>query len=192
MMLYENATSASLSIGENEDEKLNEVVQEAWKYNRECKLLRDTLQSFSWNGRSLNYVFPQECKEVIVFRTCRLSGDWAWAIFKWSRAGEICSRFIASEPPSHTLWEKRPSDLRIPSRLPELFTASLKSSILWNGERGQSTTESTLLICLAYGKCVSLKINECQIRYLLNFFPTGKHLYLKVYFSSCFCIVFLL
>ncbi|XP_067395612.1 MAP kinase-activated protein kinase 5 isoform X3 [Emydura macquarii macquarii] len=37
--------------GENEDEKLNEVVREAWKYNRECKLLRDTLQSFSWNGR---------------------------------------------------------------------------------------------------------------------------------------------
>ncbi|XP_040107227.1 MAP kinase-activated protein kinase 5 [Oryx dammah] len=37
--------------GENEDEKLNEVVQEAWKYNRECKLLRDALQSFSWNGR---------------------------------------------------------------------------------------------------------------------------------------------
>ncbi|XP_077163670.1 MAP kinase-activated protein kinase 5 isoform X3 [Paroedura picta] len=37
--------------GENEDEKLNEVVQEAWKYNRECKLLRDTLQTFSWNGR---------------------------------------------------------------------------------------------------------------------------------------------
>ncbi|XP_049554592.1 MAP kinase-activated protein kinase 5 isoform X10 [Orcinus orca] len=39
--------------GENEDEKLNEVVQEAWKYNRECKLLRDTLQSFSWNGLEL-------------------------------------------------------------------------------------------------------------------------------------------
>ncbi|KAG8146005.1 hypothetical protein E2320_012433 [Naja naja] len=37
--------------GENEDEKLNEVMQEAWKYNRECKLLRDTLQTFSWNGR---------------------------------------------------------------------------------------------------------------------------------------------
>lgn len=37
--------------GENEDEKLNEVMQEAWKYNRECKLLRDSLQSFSWNGR---------------------------------------------------------------------------------------------------------------------------------------------
>ncbi|KAJ7309825.1 hypothetical protein JRQ81_007896 [Phrynocephalus forsythii] len=36
--------------GENEDEKLNEVMQEAWKYNRECKLLRDTLQTFSWNG----------------------------------------------------------------------------------------------------------------------------------------------
>lgn len=25
-------------------------MQEAWKYNRECKLLRDTLQTFSWNG----------------------------------------------------------------------------------------------------------------------------------------------
>ncbi|GAB1290121.1 Non-specific serine/threonine protein kinase [Apodemus speciosus] len=37
--------------GEDEDEKLNEVVQEAWKYNRDCKLLRDALQSFSWNGR---------------------------------------------------------------------------------------------------------------------------------------------
>uniref|UniRef100_A0A8C8TQF3 non-specific serine/threonine protein kinase n=1 Tax=Peromyscus maniculatus bairdii TaxID=230844 RepID=A0A8C8TQF3_PERMB len=37
--------------GENEDERLNEVMQEAWKYNRECKLLRDALQSFSWNGR---------------------------------------------------------------------------------------------------------------------------------------------
>ncbi|OBS58847.1 hypothetical protein A6R68_10044 [Neotoma lepida] len=36
---------------ENEDERLNEVMQEAWKYNRECKLLRDALQSFSWNGR---------------------------------------------------------------------------------------------------------------------------------------------
>lgn len=38
--------------GENEDEKLNEVMQEAWKYNRECKLLRDTLQTFSWNGEA--------------------------------------------------------------------------------------------------------------------------------------------
>ncbi|XP_026643162.1 MAP kinase-activated protein kinase 5 isoform X3 [Microtus ochrogaster] len=37
--------------GENEDERLNEVMQEAWKYNRDCKLLRDALQSFSWNGR---------------------------------------------------------------------------------------------------------------------------------------------
>ncbi|XP_072271957.1 MAP kinase-activated protein kinase 5 isoform X1 [Pyxicephalus adspersus] len=37
--------------GENEDEKLNEVVHEAWEYNRDCKLLRDTLQSFSWNGQ---------------------------------------------------------------------------------------------------------------------------------------------
>ncbi|CAJ0942918.1 unnamed protein product [Ranitomeya imitator] len=39
--------------GENEDEKLNEVVLEAWEYNRDCKLLRDTLQSFSWNGEIL-------------------------------------------------------------------------------------------------------------------------------------------
>lgn len=53
MMPQEDTTSSSLSIGENEDEKLNEVMQEAWKYNRECKLLRDTLQSFSWNGRNL-------------------------------------------------------------------------------------------------------------------------------------------
>lgn len=37
--------------GENEDEKLNELMQEAWQYNKDCKLLRDTLQSFSWNGR---------------------------------------------------------------------------------------------------------------------------------------------
>ncbi|XP_071998959.1 MAP kinase-activated protein kinase 5 [Engystomops pustulosus] len=37
--------------GENEDEKLNEVVLEAWECNRDCKLLRDTLQSFSWNGQ---------------------------------------------------------------------------------------------------------------------------------------------
>ncbi|OCT98436.1 MAP kinase-activated protein kinase 5 isoform X1 [Xenopus laevis] len=40
--------------GENEDEKLNEVVQEAWQYNRDCQLLRDTLQSFSWNGRGFS------------------------------------------------------------------------------------------------------------------------------------------
>ncbi|XP_064424266.1 MAP kinase-activated protein kinase 5 isoform X3 [Latimeria chalumnae] len=38
--------------GENEDEKLNEVMQEAWKYNKDCKLLRDALQSLSWNGRA--------------------------------------------------------------------------------------------------------------------------------------------
>ncbi|KAF5929296.1 hypothetical protein HPG69_019317 [Diceros bicornis minor] len=50
---YENAHSVPKIAfqRENEDEKLNEVMQEAWKYNRECKLLRDTLQSFSWNGR---------------------------------------------------------------------------------------------------------------------------------------------
>ncbi|XP_038629777.1 MAP kinase-activated protein kinase 5 isoform X3 [Scyliorhinus canicula] len=40
--------------GENEDEKLNEVMQEAWKYNKDCKFLRDMLQSLSWNGRRFN------------------------------------------------------------------------------------------------------------------------------------------
>ncbi|XP_078083459.1 MAP kinase-activated protein kinase 5 [Mustelus asterias] len=40
--------------GENEDEKLNEVMQEAWKYNKDCKCLRDMLQSLSWNGRRFN------------------------------------------------------------------------------------------------------------------------------------------
>lgn len=52
MMLHKIETSSPfLPIGENEDERLNEVMQEAWKYNRECKLLRDALQSFSWNGK---------------------------------------------------------------------------------------------------------------------------------------------
>lgn len=53
MMLQKSETSCPfLPTGENEDEKLNEVMQEAWKYNRDCKLLRDTLQSFSWNGET--------------------------------------------------------------------------------------------------------------------------------------------
>ncbi|XP_043924553.1 MAP kinase-activated protein kinase 5 [Protopterus annectens] len=37
--------------GENEDEKLNELMQEAWNYNKDCRALRDALQSLSWNGR---------------------------------------------------------------------------------------------------------------------------------------------
>ncbi len=37
--------------GENEDEKLNEVMYEAWRFNRDCKLLRDGLQGLSWDGR---------------------------------------------------------------------------------------------------------------------------------------------
>lgn len=45
-------SSSFLCIGENEDERLDEVMQEAWKYNRECKLLRDALQGFSWNGKT--------------------------------------------------------------------------------------------------------------------------------------------
>lgn len=39
--------------GENEDEKLNEVMYEAWRFNRDCKLLRDGLQGLSWNGKCL-------------------------------------------------------------------------------------------------------------------------------------------
>lgn len=49
----------SLPVGENEDERLNEVMQEAWKYNRECKLLRDALQSFSWDGKTALPVLTQ-------------------------------------------------------------------------------------------------------------------------------------
>lgn len=37
--------------GENEDEKLNEVMYDAWRFNRDCKLLRDGLQGLSWDGR---------------------------------------------------------------------------------------------------------------------------------------------
>lgn len=38
--------------GENEDEKLNELMYEAWRINRDCELLRDGLQGLSWDGRS--------------------------------------------------------------------------------------------------------------------------------------------
>lgn len=37
--------------GENEDEKLNEVMYEAWRFNRDCKQLRDGLQGLSWDGQ---------------------------------------------------------------------------------------------------------------------------------------------
>uniref|UniRef100_A0A671KYS4 non-specific serine/threonine protein kinase n=1 Tax=Sinocyclocheilus anshuiensis TaxID=1608454 RepID=A0A671KYS4_9TELE len=40
--------------GDNEDEKLNEVMHEAWRFNRDCKLLRDGLQGLSWDGRSFS------------------------------------------------------------------------------------------------------------------------------------------
>uniref|UniRef100_A0A4W4HE09 non-specific serine/threonine protein kinase n=1 Tax=Electrophorus electricus TaxID=8005 RepID=A0A4W4HE09_ELEEL len=40
--------------GENEDEKLNEVMYEAWRFNRDCKLLRDGLQGMSWDGRAFS------------------------------------------------------------------------------------------------------------------------------------------
>lgn len=37
-------------LGENEDEKLNEVMHEAWRFNRDCKLLRDGLHELNWDG----------------------------------------------------------------------------------------------------------------------------------------------
>uniref|UniRef100_A0A3Q2ZCE8 MAP kinase-activated protein kinase 5 n=1 Tax=Kryptolebias marmoratus TaxID=37003 RepID=A0A3Q2ZCE8_KRYMA len=40
--------------GENEDEKLNEVMHEAWRFNRDCKLLRDGLHGLSWDGRAFS------------------------------------------------------------------------------------------------------------------------------------------
>uniref|UniRef100_A0A8C6ULS1 MAP kinase-activated protein kinase 5 n=1 Tax=Neogobius melanostomus TaxID=47308 RepID=A0A8C6ULS1_9GOBI len=40
--------------GENEDEKLNEVMYEAWRFNRDCKLLRDGLQGLSWDGHAFS------------------------------------------------------------------------------------------------------------------------------------------
>uniref|UniRef100_A0A8C7UHM2 MAP kinase-activated protein kinase 5 n=1 Tax=Oncorhynchus mykiss TaxID=8022 RepID=A0A8C7UHM2_ONCMY len=40
--------------GENEDEKLNEVMHDAWRFNRDCKLLRDGLQGLSWDGRAFS------------------------------------------------------------------------------------------------------------------------------------------
>lgn len=42
----------SVFAGENEDEKLNELMYEAWRINRDCKLLRDGLQGLSWDGQS--------------------------------------------------------------------------------------------------------------------------------------------
>lgn len=44
--------------GENEDEKLNEVMYEAWRVNRDCKLLRDGLQGLSWDGQ-YHFICPK-------------------------------------------------------------------------------------------------------------------------------------
>lgn len=38
-------------LGENEDEKLNEVTHEAWRFNRDCRLLRDGLHGLNWDGQ---------------------------------------------------------------------------------------------------------------------------------------------
>ncbi|KAJ0019689.1 hypothetical protein NQD34_007258 [Periophthalmus magnuspinnatus] len=43
-----------LGYRENEDEKLNEVMYEAWRFNRDCKLLRDGLQGLSWDGHAFS------------------------------------------------------------------------------------------------------------------------------------------
>lgn len=40
--------------GENDDEKLNEIMYEAWRFNRDCKLLREGLQGLNWNGRQFS------------------------------------------------------------------------------------------------------------------------------------------
>lgn len=49
----ETASEMNMSVcpGENEDEKLNEVMYEAWRFNRDCKLLREGLQGLSWDGQ---------------------------------------------------------------------------------------------------------------------------------------------
>lgn len=58
----------SLLAGENEDEKLNELMYEAWRINRDCKLLRDGLQGLSWDGRclfiSLHFIWKRAWKLV--------------------------------------------------------------------------------------------------------------------------------
>lgn len=51
-------------VGENEDEKLNEVMYDAWRFNRDCKLLRDGLQGLSWDGQ---YHFISSVSEKNVF-----------------------------------------------------------------------------------------------------------------------------
>lgn len=48
-------TVLCLFAGDNENEKLNEVMHEAWRFNRDCKLLRDGLQGLSWDGKCFCY-----------------------------------------------------------------------------------------------------------------------------------------
>ena len=43
--------------GENEDEKLNEVMHDAWRFNRDCKQLREGLQGLSWDGQYISILF---------------------------------------------------------------------------------------------------------------------------------------
>lgn len=50
-------------------------MQEAWKYNRECKLLRDTLQSFSWNGEELSLPWRMVLMAGEGGETATLSGN---------------------------------------------------------------------------------------------------------------------
>lgn len=51
--------------GENEDEKLNEVMHEAWRFNRDCKLLRDGLQGLSWDGKhNILHGYSIQCRAM--------------------------------------------------------------------------------------------------------------------------------
>lgn len=56
--------------GENEDEKLNEVMYEAWRFNRDCKLLRDGLQGLSWDGKCSVVVIILVYLYALMFTFC--------------------------------------------------------------------------------------------------------------------------
>lgn len=63
--------------GENEDEKLNEVMYEAWRVNRDCKLLRDGLQGLSWDGQYLFFFIY-----IKLLNAKTLSDETLWQLLK--------------------------------------------------------------------------------------------------------------
>ena len=74
---------AVLLTGENEDEKLNEVMHEAWRFNRDCKPLRDGLHGLSWDGKGVwvgacgcGWVYP---KSHCVSCSCNYT-HWMWVL----------------------------------------------------------------------------------------------------------------